>query len=377
MRYGSGRTMAGALALAATLALAGGAAGQSGTRMHSEHVDGRHRISVTTTGEVRFTDDDRGVAYVEPGARLVIEEEAPGQPDRRVEYRGVGGGIQRRFFRDGREVQPGAEDEAWIGRALLQPIRESGINAAERTARIYRRGGVDAVLEEIRQIGSDGSKSRYYAALLRQPLRSGETARVLRDAGNRIGSDGDKQRTLAVLLERRSISAGEMEAMLDAAARIGSDGDKSRLLIAALARDPFASPAPRDAFFRTAGRIGSDGDRSRVLIQAAARDPFDDAAARDGFFRTAAGIGSDGDKARVLLSVLTRGDVRRETVVEAVRTARGIGSDGDKARVLTAVPGRFLRDRAVRGAFEQAMTGIGSDGDRARVARYLAAGDLS
>lgn len=374
MRNGSGRTMAGALAVAAALALAGTAAGQNVTRMHSESIDGRHRIAVTTTGEVRFTDDDRAVAYVEPGARLVIEEEAPGQPDRRVEYRGVGGGVQRSFFRDGRELRPDAEDEAWIRRSLLQPIRESGINAAERTARIYRRGGTDAVLDEIRQIGSDGSKSRYYAALLRLPLRPGETARVLRDAGSRIGSDGEKQRTLAVLLERRSVSAEEMEAMLEAAARIGSDGDKSRLLIAAVDRIPFADGDVREAFFRTAAGIGSDGDKSRVLIQAAARDPFADAAARSAFFRTAAGIGSDGDKSRVLMAVLTRGGVRRETVVDAVRTARGIGSDGDRSRVLMSVPSPFLRDRAVRSALGEAMEEIGSDGDRARVARYLAEG---
>jgi len=220
---------------------------------------------VHTTGEVRFTDDDRDVAYVAPGARMTIEEEVSGQPDRRVEYHRTSDGIQRSFFRDGRAVQPDAEDEAWIRRALLHPIRESGVNAAPRTARIYRRGGVDAVLDEIRQIGSDGGKSRYYTALLRLPLRAGETARVLRDAGERIGSDGDKQRTLAVLLERRSIAPEEMEAMLDAAARIGSDGDKSRLLIQALTRDPLADPEVREAFFRTAGGIGSDGDKSRVL----------------------------------------------------------------------------------------------------------------
>jgi|GEM_PF-1552477 len=366
------RRMTNALALAATLVLAGAAAGQSGTRMRSESINNGHRVSVNTTGEVRFTDDDRGLSYVEPGARMVIEEEGPGEPDRRVEYRNAGGGVQRTFFRNGREVQPDSDDEAWIRGALLRAIRESGANAPERTARIYRRGGADAVLDEIHEIGSDGSKTRYYTALLRLPLRSGETARVLRDAGNRIGSDGDKERTLAVLLERRSISADEMVAMLDAAARIGSDGDKSRLLIAALARDPLESPAAREAFFRTAAGIGSDGDKSRVLIQAVAREPFSDVGSRDAFFRTAAGIGSDGDKSRVLISALTHGDVRRETVVEAVRTARTIGSDGDKARVLTSVPAEWLRDRAVAGAYQETLRTIGSDGDRSRAAARLA-----
>ena len=371
MRYGSRRMMTNALAMVAGLVLAGAAAAQSGTRMRSESVHNGHRVSVHTTGAVRFSDDDRGVTYVEPGARMVIEEEGPGEPERRVEYRAADGGVRRSFFRDGRAVQPDGDDEAWIARALLRAIRESGANAPERTARIYRRGGTNAVLDEIRQIGSDGSKTRYYTALLRLPLRSGETARVLRDAGSRIGSDGDKQRTLAVLLERRSISADEWVALFEAAARIGSDGDKSRLLISALTRDPLDDDAARDAFFRTAGGIGSDGDKARVLIQAAARDPFADADGRDGFFRTAAGIGSDGDKSRVLIAALG-GGARRETVVEAIRTARGIGSDGDKARVLSAVPGAFLRDRVVTAAYQETLRTIGSDGDRARAASRLA-----
>src|SRR5215218_10307235 len=148
MRYGSRRMMANALALAATLLVAGSAAGQSGTRMRSETVINGQRTSIHTTGEVRFNDHDE-VGYVEPGARMVIEEEVSGQPDRRVEYRGTGGGVQRSFFRDGRAAQPDAADEAWIRRALLHPIRESGVNAAPRAARIYRRGGADAVLDEI------------------------------------------------------------------------------------------------------------------------------------------------------------------------------------------------------------------------------------
>src|SRR5215207_5933577 len=99
MRTGSRGMMTKALAIAATLVLAGGAAGQSGTRMRSESVHNGHRVSVHTTGQVRFADDDRDVTWVEPGARMVIEEEGPGEPDRRVEYRSGDGGVRRSFFR--------------------------------------------------------------------------------------------------------------------------------------------------------------------------------------------------------------------------------------------------------------------------------------
>lgn len=334
MRNGVRKLMIGALA-AASLAVADGAAAQSRSRM--QVIDGGHRISVETNGQVRFTDDDRGVAHVAPGASVVIEESRPGRPDRRVVYRNRGGAIERRFYRDDRPATPSADDEAWIAGMIERAVRESGMNAEERAGRIYRRGGVDAVLREIERIGSDGTRRRYYTALMRHPLSPAETARVLRDAGRRIASDGEKQGVLATLLDRGRASDEEMVAMLEAAQHIASDGDKSRLLV------------------RTAGR-----------------DALDDPRVRAAFFRTAATIASDGDKSRVLIAALGSGEVRRESTVDALRTARTIASDGDKSRVLTAVPPRFLRDRSVRAAYESAMQSIASDGDRSRVALFLA-----
>lgn len=337
MRGGSIRMVAGA-AILALLALAGPAECQSThSRTRSIIIENGRRLMIEGSGDIRFTDDDRGVAYMEPAGRLVIEEGRDGAPDRRVEYRGGGGGVRRRFFRDGAETVPDAADEAWIRAVLLYSIRESGYHAEQRVARIYRSGGTDAVLDEIRQIASDGARRAYYSALLRQPgLRPDDTARVLLDAGRRIASDGDKRATLAVVLERPQLRAEEMAAMLHAAAG-----------------------------------IASDGDRSSLLRQAAERDGLADARVRDEFFSTARGIASDGDKSRVLMAVLARGGARRDAVVAAIRTARGIASDGDRSRVLMSVPQGFLRDAEVRDAFQDTMRGIASDGDRARVAIWL------
>src|SRR4051812_47264666 len=147
------RTMV--IGAAAWLALAGGAAAQSHTHSRMETADGGHRISLRSSGQVRFSDDDRGVADVEPGAGLGIEETLAGGTDRRVEFRGLRDGrIERAFYRDDRPARPTADDEAWIGRMIERSLRESGSHAPERVARIYRQGGVDAVLREVAEIGS-------------------------------------------------------------------------------------------------------------------------------------------------------------------------------------------------------------------------------
>lgn len=407
MRRWPTRAVQGA-AMLAVLMLSGPAACQHvhETRMHSEIVDDDHRLTIDATGDVRFTDDDANVAYVEPGGRLMIEEWGRG-PERRVEFRDDGrGGVSRRFFRDGRETEPDASDRAWIQRAILYPIRESGRNAPRRVARIYRSGGVSAVLAEIREIGSSGAKRAYYDALLRQPgLGASETARVLADAGERIPSSGDKRAVLASVLERGTPPPVVLAALLRAANTIPSSGDRSALLADVAERDALADPSVRDAFFTAAGGIPSSGDKSRVLtavlahpgvrreavasalrladgipssgdrasvlIDAVERDALADASVRESFFAAANGIPSSGDKSRVLIAVLTRSGVGRDAVADALRAADGIPSSSDRARVLMATPTGFLRDAGVRAALVDAMNGIPSSGDRARVATWM------
>jgi hypothetical protein len=325
-------------AAGASLLLAVPARGQTArTRMHSDFIDGRVHTRIDADGELRFADDDRGIAWMAPGARLMVQEERPGESDRRVEYRGIANGFTRAFFRDGRQRQPDAGDEAWIARTMLDLLRESGIDAAPRVQRIYRQGGTPAVLTEIGQISSDGTKRLYFTALLALPLSPEERARALRQAGTGIASDGDRRYVLSRLLER-----------------------------------PGATPLELAAMLQAAGHLASDGDRSSLLVETARYTALDDPPVRTQFFATTGGLASDGDRSRVLIAVLSRAGVRREAVVEALASARRLASDGDRSRVLMSVPATFLRDRTVMNAFQTALAEISSDGDKARVATWLA-----
>ena len=327
------------IGVAAAVALALAAAGEARAQRHvSSHSDGTTRHEVRLDGEVEFTDDDRAVARLSPGGRLVIEEVVRGR-DRRVEWRATdGGGVRMIYAEDGETRAPDAGDRAWIAAQLQDAIRESGVGAERRVARLLARGGAQAVLDEIERIRSDGAKRRYYTVLLRAPrLGAAEAARALRHAGATIGSDGDLRLTLSGALEARRLDAAGVAALLDAGAS-----------------------------------IESDGDRSLLLRQVAGRDPLAEARVREAFFRTAAGVGSDGDLALVLTTVLRRERTGSATVAAALRAARGIGSDGDLARVLTLVPAASLRDPSVSAAYRAAMAGIGSDGDRRRAAVHLA-----
>ncbi|HYJ78099.1 MAG TPA: hypothetical protein VEW03_00655 [Longimicrobiaceae bacterium] len=355
------------------LAAAGPAAAQHTRTMHTVNSDDGTRLEISASGEVEFTADDRDVARLSPDGRLWIEESRRGRPDRRVEYRpAAGGGVRRTYYEDGEARQPDGDDRAWIEAMLLQAIRDSGVGAEGRVARIRRARGTDGVLREIEHIRSDGAKRVYYRALLRTPgLRAEETVRAVGHAAGEIRSDGEKRALLMVVLERGSLTPAELGATLSAARTIASDGEKRALLMRAVER-PSLSAAELAATLDAASTIRSDGELAALLVAAARRDALSDARVRRAFFGAAAGISSDGELARVLVSVLRREGLRDEAAVSALRTAEEISSDGERARVLTSVPARALRNRDVVAAYGRAMDGISSDGERGRVALYLA-----
>ena len=88
------------------------------------------------------------------------------------------------------------EGRVWLARVLPQLIRDSGIGAGPRVARILRQGGPQAVLAEIGRIHSDGSKRVYLEQLFSQatlkPSDLKDSARLIRS----ISSDGDKAQVI-------------------------------------------------------------------------------------------------------------------------------------------------------------------------------------
>jgi hypothetical protein len=269
------------------------------SRMRSEIAHDGRRQTVEGAGEVRFSDDDLDVTWVEPGGRLTIEEERPGEPARRVEYRPGDGGVARRFWRDGREASLDAADHAWLREALLRPIRESGWNAPGRVARIHAAGGTQAVLDEIAQVSGDGARRALYDALLAIPtLSPDDRTRVLLDGARRIASGMEKHEALMALLDLPSLDPDDLAAAVDAAAGIIAGGDRAEVLAGVLAH-PSATRETVVRALRAACGIAAGGDRLEVL---AAIPPahLGDASVRAAIDDVLRSVASESDRERAM-----------------------------------------------------------------------------
>ncbi len=339
---------------------------------HMMMSDGNRTVSVFLDGAVEFSDDDRSIVSLAPGSSLVIDEQRRGQPSRHVEFRGDGNNIRSTYTVNG-EVrgENDADRQAWLARILPELVREQGLNAGPRAERILRKGGPDGLLQEIRQIRSDGIKRVYLSVLFdKARLTPAQTAAALRIIEREVSSDGDKSSLLRPLAETADLDDATIRnAYFAAASSISSDGDRRAVLLAALPRAR-ANAAALTALLESAGEISSDGDKSSVLVRSADAPALNTAAARDAWFRAAGSVSSDGDRSRSLLAILDREENRLEIAAAALESARHISSDGDKTRVLLAVSSADLKDARVSAAYDAALGSISSDGDHRRAEQH-------
>jgi beta-lactamase regulating signal transducer with metallopeptidase domain len=348
--------------LAAMAPVEGGQSDEVHTEMKNSN--GWTSTSVKVDGTVEFTDDDRDVKSLSPGGHFRIEE-GTWLSGRVYDVKADSAGNLTKTYLVNRSAKPlDAEGQAWLGRLLPQVIRDSGIGAGPRVARILRQGGPPAVLTEIGLIHSDGSKRIYLEQLFSQATLNTqqleEAARLIR----KISSDGDKAQVL-ITVDGKYFSGELRPSLFEAVESISSDGDKRRVLSDIVKKDAGSADTLVSAA-RVAKRISSDGDKAEVLIEIGNVYHANDVLGM-AYFEAVKSISSDGDHARVLTTLLaTHGD-DRDILARALRSAEKISSDGDKARVLIEAVSRFSDDEPVRNAFFDAANSISSDGDHAQV----------
>jgi hypothetical protein len=252
-------------------------------------------MEIRSRGAVDFDEAGDWVTSVGEGGLLTVEERDGGST-RRIEFRPGQGGPRVRYFVNGDERALDASGRAWAQRLVLRAVRESGLGAERRVARIRARSGVNGVLAEIARLETDVGRRMYYRALLNSgAMSTGEFARVMEDVG-RMGSDVERRIVLTAVADERLADGPSRDAFFRAVSEFDSDVER-RIVLTRLLRD--APEATAISAIQSAGQMGSDVEKRIVLTQvpsARLRSPRVAAAYR----RAADGMGSDTERRMVL-----------------------------------------------------------------------------
>ena len=120
--------------------------------------DGKQKLEIKYDGAVEFTDDDSDVKSLSPADYLKIRE-GGWTSAHTVEFEADGSGAIRRRYWEGSSEKPfDPQGKAWLSQTLPRIIRQTGIGAPARVARILKAKGAAGVLSEITLIEGSWAK---------------------------------------------------------------------------------------------------------------------------------------------------------------------------------------------------------------------------
>src|SRR4051812_9116694 len=334
------------------------------------------KLEVRYDGDVEFTDDDADVKRLSPGGLLRIRDGGMLTSltgGHTVEFRADGSGtITRRFWvgSDERPFEP--EGRKWLASMLPRFIRQSGIGAPARVARILKAKGPSGVLAEISLIEGSWAKRNYFSELVKTgQLDAAAVRQVLVQAGHELDSDFELASFLIDSGDRLLVDEATRQAYLEAARSIDSDFEMHRVFSALIKRGAL-SPAALTSLLIASHSIESDFEEGSLLIDVAHSQLLDNTT-RPAFFAALDTVQSDFEHHRVLSALGTRGDLPQETVTAMLTSGAAVSSDFEAASFLVDVAKRQPIEGNARAPFFRAVDSIDSAFERGRVLKAVVA----
>jgi beta-lactamase regulating signal transducer with metallopeptidase domain len=332
--------------------------------------DGKEKLEVNYRGTIEFTDDDTDVKSLSPGGWLRIKD-GRWIGSRTVEFTADSAGtISRRYWVGSSERPFEPDGRQWLAQALPRFIRQTGLGAPARVARILRTKGVPGVLAEISLINGSWAKRLYFTELLQTATLDGTTAaQVLAQAGREIDSDFELASLLIASADRLLLDDQSRGAYFDAARSIDSDFEMRRVYSSVLKRGPVA-PDLLTGLLEAGTSIESDFELASLLVSVVKAQPLDDRT-RAPFFKALGTVESDFEHRRVL-TALARTNPDDATTGAMLESAASIGSDFEQASLLTDIAKQRPIEGSLRAPFFKAVDGLESSFERGRVLKAVA-----
>jgi len=352
------------------------------------HQDDRS-ISMKWRGDFRINDTEDFFIAKDDDGYLKLSTDFDGD-DRSIKIDVDDGELKYTYKVEGDERELDSDGKKWL-KTAISALLESGYDAENRVARLYKKGKSKAVFAVIDDFESDYVRRMYLIHLMDQAKLSDKEIGKVVDITAKFDSDFEKRLTLSSLLSEEDVSdkvlpdvlkvAKSMDsdfekrllvthyiselkltdkttnAVIDIAESIDSDFELRLLMSAALSDAKLSDKNVVRVLDMAIKQMDSDFEKRLLLVQLA--DEFDRSDLVVSKVLDAADtIDSDFERRLLLASLLAHAELNEKNWIKAIETTAAIDSDFEKTRVFTQMKGELPDNARVQEAFKKASADV-------------------
>ncbi len=367
-------------------------------------VNGIDEMEIKFDGDIRIGKDDMSIQSISPGGYLNFSVKTFGNKRELLVTSDRNGRLSYEYHEGRKEVPFEPEGRRWMEDILIDVVRASGIDAERRTDRIFKSGGLNGFLDEIREIVSNSVKSLYFSVLLsgqdltNQELETvagsiaasissnSQCGRLFRDysglflrdndvavsyfnAFSRLSSNSERGRIYRSIGTKLDFSNQMLlNAYFQGIDRMSSNTEAGSVLRHTL-RNQDLTPPVLEHLFISVAKLSSNTEAGRVLRSVPGID-FGNKQMTEAFFDAVNHMSSNTEKGSVLRDCIGKNMLEGPAMVGYLGACRKMSSNTEKGRVLRTIQKIDLKDPDTREAYFGVIASMSSNTEKGSVLRY-------
>jgi len=315
-------------------------------------------------GKFQLTDDETGFKTISPGGyfkfiKNEISVRAESNLKGEIDYR----------ISDGKDHLPTDEQGKKLIAVAVKEMIHQGFDADARMERVYKKGGIQALMNEIdsmriapikvlylnrlfaidslspedmalitkkiESLGSDLDEANLLNKISYAQMKNPLTANAYFEVVNSLNSDLDKGGALHHILDQDSVSEENTNKILNSSRGIGSDMDKSNLYNKMIDKGLIAGTR-FDSLLNPISQMGSDMDKVNLYVKLKDEKNLSEIQWMR-LTEKIAELNSDMDKANVLIAIAQKMPKTETCKMSYMKAAKTLGNDSDYGRAVRAV----------------------------------------
>jgi hypothetical protein len=282
-------------------------------------------FNIEYRGKIELTDDDKDIKSMSDDGYLEIDKTVFGSR-RTIVIEALGGGKLKKEYYEGRtKMDWDPNGQSWLREILPEIVRTTTLGAETRVARFFKQGGVARVLEEIKDMESDHTKSYYATILMKQPIQAKDYMSIINTVAGEVDSDHYRSEFLKNNISKFMQNKEATTAVFAATKRMDSDHYKTVIIKEAL-RGQIASLDNVKIILQAAGEMESDHYITEVLSSLLRQDNLTDPLVAE-MIKTTSSIESDHYKTVVLTKALDKPGLSSASHAQVIEAVKDIDSD--------------------------------------------------
>lgn len=292
--------------------------------------DGKASIEIKQLGQVMFTDDETAVKSIVPAGYITYKKN-----NIKITARSNSrGDINYEVF-DGSNKLIDESSRQAVAKAVKDMIN-AGIDRTGRAERLYAKGGVDLVINEIANASGDLAKGYYFDWLLtKKTLSEAELTEVVKQVGMLLTSDLEKLAQLNKVTEQILKNSGIAQAYLSSVKTISVNSERAKML----------------------RNLINNGQLTAHNIDTA--------------ISICSGIQGDSEKAGIIKLLINKGEKTEEQWVGLINSIAAVSSEVVKGNILISMAGKMPKTEKIKSAYMEVAKTITSSSEQAKVTKAI------